>query len=306
MLSYYKSSEGRINRVDHAEDGCWINVVAPAEGELATLSEELRVDRDFVSAALDEEETSRVETRNGQCLVVLNVPAAEKKDQAIRFFTVPVGVVVTDRYVVTVCQKETAVLSEFSQGLVQNVQTNLRTRFVLCLLMRMAARFQQYLRQIDKISNYIEKQLRGSMRRQELIQLLDLKKALVYFAASLRADELTIEKILQGKSLRLYEEDRELFEGVIVEVRQAAEMANVSLSILTGTMAAFDSVVTNNLGHIMKTLTSVIILLAIPAIVFSFYGMNISLPIAQYWFPLALTLAAMAAAGGLLYKKKMF
>lgn len=165
-----------------------------------------------------------------------------------------------------------------------------------------------YLRQIDKISSATEKRLHQSMKNKELIQLLDLEKSLVYFTTSLKSTEVTVNKILRGRYLKMYEEDRDLIEDVLIELQQAIEMANIYTNILSGTMDAFASVISNNLNIVMKILTSVTLVMAIPNMVFSFYGMNINqLPLAgTYWFPLLVTIALCLVVGWILYKKDLF
>ena len=207
------------------------------------------------------------------------------------YSTLPLGIIVTDKHIITVCLKETSILKDFQDGLVRFAETQKRTSFILYMLLQVAKRFLQYLKQIDKIYNYMERQLYKSQRNKELIQLLDLEKSLVYFNTSLKANEVTLEKILRGRIITLYEEDHDLLEDVLIEVRQAIEMANIYSSIISGMMDAFASVISNNLNVIMKVLTSITILLTIPNIFFSFYGMNVAnLPLDQFWwFPLALS-----------------
>jgi magnesium transporter len=137
--------------------------------------------------------------------------------------------------------------------------------------------------------NHIEKQLYKSLKNKELIQLLALEKSLVYFTTSLKADDVTLEKVMRGRIIKLYEEDQDLLEDVIIEIKQAIEMTNIYSSILTGTMDAFASVISNNLNIIMKVLTVITILMTIPTITFSYYGMNVDgLPVAVWWFPIVL------------------
>ena len=261
----------------------------------------------FLRAALDEEETSRIDTEDGQTLIIIDVPAVEK-DDAVVYSTLPLGIIVTDKHIITVCLKETSILKDFQDGLVRFAETQKRTSFILYMLLQVAKRFLQYLKQIDKIYNYMERQLYKSQRNKELIQLLDLEKSLVYFNTSLKANEVTLEKILRGRIITLYEEDHDLLEDVLIEVRQAIEMANIYSSIISGMMDAFASVISNNLNVIMKVLTSITILLTIPNIFFSFYGMNVAnLPLDQFWwFPLALSGVVILVVAIILKKRDLF
>ena len=307
MLSIHKTIGGKMTRLDAIQDGCWVNLTYPSEDELNTVAATLSVEPSFLRAALDEEETSRIDTEEGQTLIIIDLPAVEK-DDAVVYSTLPLGIIVTEKHIITVCLKESSVLKDFQDGLVRNAETQKRTSFILYMLLQVAKRYLQYLKQIDKIYNYMERQLYKSQRNKELIQLLDLEKSLVYFNTSLKANEVTLEKILRGRIVTLYEEDHDLLEDVLIEVRQAIEMANIYSSIISGMMDAFASVISNNLNVIMKVLTSITILLTIPNIVFGFYGMNVAgLPLNQFWwFPLACAGVIIVAVAVLLKRKDLF
>ena len=308
LLSIHKTINGKMTKLDAVQDGCWVNLTYPSEDELNTVAVTLGVEPTFLRAALDEEETSRIDTEDGQTLIIIDVPSVEK-DDAVVYSTLPLGIIVTQKHIITVCLKETSILKDFQDGLVRNAETQKRTSFILYMLLQVAKRFLQYLKQIDKIYNYMERQLYKSQRNKELIQLLDLEKSLVYFNTSLKANEVTLEKILRGRIITLYEEDHDLLEDVLIEVRQAIEMANIYSSIISGMMDAFASVISNNLNVIMKVLTSITILLTIPNIIFGFYGMNITtgLPLDHFWWiPLVVAAVAIVIAGILLKRKDLF
>ena len=308
MLSIHKTIDKKMTRLDSIQDGCWINLTYPTEDELNTVSEALNVDPGFLRAALDEEETSRIDTEDGQTLIIIDVPAVEK-DDAVVYSTIPLGIIVTEKHIITVCLKESSIVKDFQDGLVKNAETQKRTRFILYMLLQVAKRFLQYLKQIDKIYNYMERHLYKSQRNKELIQLLDLEKSLVYFNTSLKANEVTLEKILRGRIITLYEEDHDLLEDVLIEVRQAIEMANIYSSIISGMMDAFASVISNNLNVIMKVLTSITVLLTVPNIIFGFYGMNITagLPLDQFWWiPLILAIVILSIVAIILKRHDLF
>ena len=283
MLSIHKTIDKKMTRLDAIQDGCWINLTYPTEDELNTVSEALNVDPGFLRAALDEEETSRIDTEDGQTLIIIDVPAVEK-DDAVVYSTIPLGIIVTEKHIITVCLKESSIVKDFQDGLVKNAETQKRTRFILYMLLQVAKRFLQYLKQIDKIYNYMERHLYKSQRNKELIQLLDLEKSLVYFNTSLKANEVTLEKILRGRIITLYEEDHDLLEDVLIEVRQAIEMANIYSSIISG-------------------------LLTVPNIIFGFYGMNITtgLPLDQFWWiPLILAVVIIGVVALILKRHDLF
>ena len=309
MIRIYKTENGKVVRVQFPCEGCWISVVSPTEDEIRYLVETVELDSDFVRAALDDEESSRIENEEDQTLVIMDAPLAEKEadKDTILYTTMPIGFILTKKLVVSVCLKENPVITEFENGLIKNVQTHLKTRFLLMMLLRVATKYLQYLKQIDKLSNMIERQLHRSLRNKELIQLLGLEKSLVYFSTSLKSDEISLEKILRGRVIKMYEEDQDLLEDVIIEVKQAIEMSNIYSSILSGTMDAFASVISNNLNIVMKVLTSITILMAIPTMVASFYGMNVDgIPLTHFWFPVVLSLVATGIVGIILVKKNMF
>ncbi|NLG93025.1 MAG: magnesium transporter CorA family protein [Clostridiales bacterium] len=307
MLSYYKTIDGHITPIPSCEPGCWINCVAPDDAEINSLISDFNIEPDFFRAAMDEEESSHIDREDNSTLIIIDIPVVEKAGKNITYSTMPVGIIITEKNVITVSTKENPVISEFSEDVVKGVQTNMKTRFILHIMLRVATRYLQYLKQIDKISNFIEKELRKSMKNSELIQLLDIEKSLVYFSSSLKANEITIEKIMRGRVVKLYEEDQDLIEDVLIEVKQAIEMSSIYLNILSGTMDAFASIISNNLNIVMKALASITLIISIPTVISSMYGMNVSgLPIANFWFPVSLSIICMVISYFILRKKKMF
>jgi len=308
MLTIHKTVGGKMTPLDAVEDGCWVNLVYPSEDELRTVSAILGVEPTFLRAALDEEETSRIESEDGQTLIIVDTPAMEQDETGVVYSTLPLGIIVTDKYIVTVCLKETSVVRDLQDGQVRDVRTQQRTRFILNILLLVAKRYLKYLKQIEKTYNHMERKLNKSQKNADLLQLMDLEKSLVYFNTSLKADEVTLEKILRGRIVTLYEEDHDLLEDVLIEVRQAIEMAQIYASIISSTMDAFSSIISNNLNVIMKVLTSITVLLTIPNIIFGFYGMNVKgLPFDQFfWPPILISAVAIAIVAIILKKKDLF
>ncbi len=306
LVNYYRSIEGKIREIENAEAGCWISLINPTETEISDIEDDMGIDRDYIRAALDEEEPSRIESDDGITLIVVDYPVAEQQDDdhdnTLQYYTTPMSIIITDKNVITVSAKENAVLDELSKGIVKGIQPNLRTRFVFTILLRIAARYLQYLKQIDKLSNYVEGKMYLSMKNKGLIQLLGLEKSLVYFSTSLKSNEAVLEKLMRGRYLKLYEEDQDLLDDVLIEVKQAIEMTNIYSNILNGTMDTFASIISNNLNIIMKRMTTITIILTMPTIVFSFYGMNLGdaangLPLANVWFPIVLSVLLAAGVG---------
>ncbi len=305
MVNYFKSLDNKMIQIDEVQPGCWICVTNPTETEISDLEENMHIERDYIRAALDEEEPSRIESDDGVTLIVLDYPIAEQDndpDRTLLYSTTPMSIIITDKNVITVSAKENLVLDELAKGVVKGIQPNLKTRFVFTILLRIAARYLQYLKQIDKISNYVEGKMYLSMKNKGLIQLQGLEKSLVYFSTSLKSNEAVLGKLMRGRFIKLYEEDEDLLDDVLIEVKQAIEMTNIYSNILSGTLDTFASIISNNLNIIMKRMTTITIILTMPTIVFSFYGMNLGeaangLPLANIWFPIVLSVVMSVGVG---------
>ncbi|WP_294373215.1 magnesium transporter CorA family protein [uncultured Clostridium sp.] len=314
MIQIYKSeSESNCNLkiLDTIENGSWINIVAPSDEELILISKKTGVNLDLLKSALDDEETSRIEIEDDTLLVIVDIPFTEMEDNSLTYDTYPLAIIHTEKQIITVCLKNSKILTDFINMKVKSFYTFKKSRFILQILNRISTYYLIYLRQIDKKSLMIEKRLHKSMKNRELIQLHSLEKSLVYFSTSLKANEITLEKMLKLELMQKYEEDKDVLEDVIIENKQAIEMTEIYSNILASTMDFFASVISNNLNIVMKVLASVTILLAIPTIISGIYGMNIDvLPFAHG--PQSFT-AVMGIIAGLctivafiLYKKDMF
>lgn len=279
MLQIFKSTDSGLVTLDQVEDGTWINLTNPIEQEILSISESLNIPVEHLKAALDEEERSRIEVDEGCTVVLIDIPVpnANLQDGGI-YYTIPLGIIITDRNIVTVSLQENYVISSFIERRIKSFYTFKKTRFLLQILYKNSKLYLQYLRRIDKASDKIESKLHKSLKNEELIQLLGLEKSLVYFSTSLKSNEIVLEKILRSTPVKMYPEDTDLLEDVIVENKQAIEMANIYSNILTGTMDAYASVISNNLNIVMKFLTSATIVLSVPTMVASFFGMNVEVP----------------------------
>lgn len=309
MLGIYKTTDGVVARIDTIQPDSWISLIAPTADEIKTVTAQLNIEPEFIYAALDEEESSHIETEDNVSMVIVDIPYHEIVDEEkgkIHYSTIPLGIVITDKNIITVCLKNTGIISDFASGRTKSVYTNMRTRFALQILYKMAKRFLQDLRRIDQSSSNMEHELHMSMRNKELIQLLELEKSLVFFSTSLKADEVTIEKIMRGRAFRMYEEDKELAEDVLIEIKQAIEMSNIYSNILSGTMDAFASIISNNLNIVMKVMTSITILFAVPQVISGLYGMNVDgIPMANFWFVIGLSAIFVMIVAIILYRKKL-
>lgn len=306
MIKFYKTINNSVQEISQLEPGCWVTIVAPDEKEIEHIINVYHLDAGFVKASLDEEESSHIEIEDDQTLIIVDYPVAEILDKKTSYFTMPMGLILTKENVFTISVKENILIDEMANGTIRNIQTNMKTRFVLIFLLKIATKYIAYLKQIDKMSSFTERQLHKAMKNKELIQLLGLEKSLVYFSTSLKANEVTLQKILRGRVIKLYEEDQELLEDVVIEVKQAIEMSNIYSSILSGMMDAFASIISNNLNIVMKRLTIITIIMAIPTIVFSLYGMNVDgLPFSDTpWFAVGISLVVSTVLGMVLFGKK--
>lgn len=312
MMKIYKTADeqGFFREISRIEKGCWINLVAPNVQEINTLCNSIGVREDFLRYPLDQEEKARIDVEDDQVLIIADVPIIESGDKETEgmFSTMPLGmIVVKDDYFITVCTKENAILEEFINCKVKNFYTYKKTRFILQILFKMATYYLTYLKYINRETDKAENRLQKSMKNQELIKLLSLEKSLVYFTTSLKSNEIVMEKLLRGNYIKMYEEDEDILEDAIVENKQAIEMGTIYRDILSGTMDAYASVISNNLNIVMKFLASITIVLSIPTIVASLWGMNVKgLPFADnsYGFIIILGIAIAISVGAYIYMKK--
>jgi magnesium transporter len=286
MMQIYKTRKDTeptvTDIVATAEEGCWIRLTAPTETELVQLAETCKLPLEFLKAALDEEERPRIDSDEGVVLIVLDVPMISDNEGIRTLTTLPLGIIISDTLVVTVCNIQSPILDDFISGRVRHFHTAKKTRFIFQIFYRNASSYLNHLRQIEKSISRIEVELHRSMKNEELFQMMELEKSLIYFSTSLKSNEAVLERILRTKPLRMYDDDAEFLEDVIIENKQAMEMSQIYLHILNGMTGAFATIISNNLNIVMKFLASITIIIAIPTMIASFYGMNVlDLPLSQ-------------------------
>jgi magnesium transporter len=277
MIKIFKTNEetGITEQIDSIERESWVAMTAPSATEILKVSKEFNIDIDDLKAPLDEEERSRLEKEDGYTLILVDIPVIERRNEKDWYETIPLGIILTEKVIFTICLRETRILNQFMDGLVPGFYTYKKTRFVYQILYNNAALYLHYLRVIDKKSDEIEKILLEDSKNQDLIQLYELDKCLVYFTTSLKSNELVMEKLLKTNSIRHYEEDEELLEDVIIENKQAMEMTHIYHNILRSMMSLFGSIIDNNLNQIMKLLAAVTIVVELPTLIGGFWGMNV-------------------------------
>ena len=317
MLKIYKSLEsGPLQELSlkTLERGAWINIIDPTPYELKVVGNLTEVEPDFLRSALDDEERSHTDVEDDSVMVLTNVPIMREQGS---YDTLPLAIIVTQDYIITVCLQDNPVISEFNEKTAKTFRTFKKTRFLFQILYKSATYYLRYLRQISKLSEEIEDNLRHSMHNQEILKLLELQKGLTYFNASLRSNGAVLDKLMRLRNstslqaiLKVYEEDEDLLEDVIIENKQAREMVEMYSQILSRLADTFSSIISNNLNMVMRFLAAMTILLAIPTVISSFFGMNVDVPLAHE--PMAFALIAVMSTtlailcGLYLWKKDMF
>lgn len=287
MVKIYNSNleTNELKTSNEIKKGSWINMVNPTEDEIKKICKETKIKKDFIKYSLDYEEKARIdeEDEDGTILFIIDVPIIEKENEVENYTTMPLGmIVVRDEYFITVSLKKNLIIDSFEKKRVKGFSTYKKSRFLLQIMFINASKYLTYLKQINKETEIAESILKNSMKNKELLKLLSLEKSLVYFTTSLKSNELVMEKTLRGKIIKLYQEDEDILEDAIVENKQAIEMSKIYSDILNGTMDAYASIISNNLNGVMKLLTSITIILAIPTLISSLWGMNVAVPLQNH------------------------
>lgn len=283
MLKIYNTNveTNKIEEIKEFKKGSWISLVNPSETEIRKVCESVNIQEEFIRDALDFEEKARIDTEedDGTILFVVDVPIIEKNEENDVYSTMPLGmIVVRDDFFITVSLRKNKIIEDFEKRKIKDFQTYKKSKLIFQILYLNSSYYLSYLKQINKETEIAEYILKNSMKNKELLKLLSLEKSLVYFTTSLKSNELVMEKTMRGKIIKLYEEDEDILEDAITENRQAIEMSKIYSDILNGTMDAYASIISNNLNGVMKFLTSITIVLAIPTMISSFWGMNVGLP----------------------------
>lgn len=278
MIRIYRCCENKFISTDKVESNCWINVSKPSPDELDKLSKDLNIPLDFLTDPLDVDERARIETEDNIILIVARVPNYDPNNSEVPYTTLPVGIILINDLIITVCSEDINEILILNNGRTKNLYTQNSRRFILHIFNRTALSFLKYLKEINKKTGETEAHLHKSLKNEELIKLLNIEKSLVFFTTSLKSNELMMERLQKIEILKMDSDDKDLLEDVLIDNKQAIEMANIYSNILSGMMDAFASVISNNLNVVMKLLTSFTIILMIPTLIASIYGMNVELP----------------------------
>jgi magnesium transporter len=281
--------------------GCWVDARNVTKADLARLEREFGIAGELLLDIMDADEQARIEKEDEYIAMIVRLPVYDSEEE-VSYFTLPLGIILFPDKIVTICMRSSDALNDIATNRVRGFTLTNKNSFVLNFLGRAAYTYLKSLKELNKRTNIIKDELQRSIKNNELIQLLSIQKSLVYFTTSITTNELLLEKLQKSPLIRFKEEERELLEDVVTENKQAIEMAMIYSSILTGTMDAFASVISNNLNIVMKRLTIVSIVLMIPTLIYSYFGMNVKLPFdtlpAAGWGILAVSLL-IAIAGAI-------
>lgn len=311
-MEIFKTIDNKLLKINDIEEGAWINLVSPTDETIKHLVTTLNIEEQSILAALDTEERPRIEIEDNETVIIVDVPYLEKNTSShagVSHTTLPLGIIITEHNIITVATTDVSLLYPFKKGVLKGFNTNRRTTFLLQMLYRNAANYLIYLRNIEKKSKEWETELYLSQRNSELLALLELEKSLVYFSTSLKSNESVLERLFRLPFIKKYPDDLEILEDAIIENKQAIEMAKIYSDVLGVVMEVFASVISNNFNILMKRLTSITIVMAVPTILSGIWGMNVFVPFRDApfgfaWVIIIITLISSMVAL-LLMKKKL-
>jgi magnesium transporter len=281
MLTILKNTEQGLQHMEEFTTGCWINVIDPTPQETSQL-EEWGIHPDYVQYSLDIDEMARTERDDDYTFILLRIPFDNGAEADIPYITIPVGILLLNNCIVTICKQENEVIRILQNGKYRGLKTAKRFRFTLYLMLETANRYLGLLRQINKTTEALEDRLEKSTRNREVLELLKYQKCLTYFATALRSNEVMMERLQRMRMFTQYEDDQDLLEDVLTENQQAIQMVNIATEILAGLMDAFASVISNNLNGVMKIMAALTIVANLPGVVAAFFGMNVLIPFAEH------------------------
>jgi len=309
MLTIFKTTHEGLETIQNVANGCWISAIDPHPEEIEQL-QEWGVEPELITYSLDLDEMARVERDEGYTLILLRIPYLQDENQDIPYITIPMGIVIKDNFIATICRHPNDISRILTNGKYRGFKTAKRYRFVLYVLLETATRYLAHLRDINRAVDNVEDQLQKSTRNRELLELLKYQKCLVYFTTALRSNEVMMERLQRMKIFNQYDEDEDLLEDVLTENQQAIQTTNIQTEILSSMMDAFASIISNNLNVVMKALAALTIILNLPTIIASFYGMNVALPGEGHPFAflsiLGIAVGMTAIATFIFYKRDWF
>jgi magnesium transporter len=309
MIRYFKSENRKITEIDQIEKDCWVNIQPPINPDtLKKFSDDQNIPFDYLLDSLDIDERSRFEVEDDITLIVLKAPILNEtsSNNEPLYITIPIGLVITPNNIFTISAYESPIIEDFIENRMKNIDPSNKKDFILKTFERSVFYFLQYLNEMNRKRSLFEQRMIKSMNNHKLVQLMNLEKSLVYFATSLRTNEVLLMKLRRTNTLELNEDQDDFLEDIIVDNSQALEMANIYTNILSSTMDTFASIISNNLNTVMRRLTTVTLILMVPTLIASLYGMNVPLPMAnnKLAFPMIIMLSLVFVVLSSLYFKK--
>ena len=312
MIQYFKNINHQTVAIEQPENGSWVNILPPLkQEEFSDLAEALDIPLDFLTDSLDIDERTRYEEDDNVKLIVIKTPTENNSfnDSDAYYITIPISIILTHNQIVTVNSFENGAIKKFLHTF-QNRHPDNRKMMVLKIFEKIIQTYMENLKEINQRRNQVEQQLYAANRNEELLQLMRIQKSMVYFVTALRSNEMLLMKIERTNFLALNETEKEFLLDLIVDNSQALEMANIYTNILSSTLDAFASIIANNQNQVLKRLAVITIVLTVPVLVASIYGMNVPIPYSNspfaFYIPVFLSLAISLVIGYFFLKKKLF
>jgi len=307
MIEIFKSFKGELKQIKKPAMGCWINLISPTEEELLKINPIIEMPKDVISSLKDMDEMPDMEKDDNFFFIVTRTPQKNSNNAGLKYSTIPLGIIILDNYLITLCFNENDVITQLKT---KKVYTAKKIQTTLRILLISAKTYLSYLNMINKNVHIIQNGLEKTMRNEDILGLLNIQKSLVYFSTSLKSNQFLIERLTKTKMFTQFEHDKDLLEDTTEENKQAIEMANIYSNILRGMTDTSASLISNNLNTVMKLLTSITLILMLPTLVASIYGMNIDLPFQKSPYAFLITMGvslALSIIGVIiLWKKKLF
>jgi magnesium transporter len=308
MLTIYKTTEQGLEQLDSMANGTWVKAVDPTPEEIQKLVD-WGIDLDYINYSLDLDEMPRMERDEDYTFILIRIPHRQP-DSDIPYITIPLGIMIKGNMIITICRYDKEMFKVLANGKYRLLKTGKRYRFALYIFLETATRYLTHLREINRMTEAIEDQLQKSTRNREVLELLKYQKSLTYFATALRSNEVMMERVQKTQIFNYYEEDQDLLEDVLTENQQAIQMTSIATELLSNMMDAFASIISNNLNGVMKALAAITIIISLPTIVASFFGMNVNLPFQThpfaFWFTVGISAVLISFAVLIFYKRDWF
>jgi magnesium transporter len=279
VITIFRHTPNGLSTIDTAVPGSWIHVVDPSPEEYAHIQAAYDVPESFLSAALDVDELARTDKEQDSVLIIILIPYIYTEDpNDVPFSTTPLSIVLVGDYIITISKQQTSFVADFVLKAKRTISTAKRNRLILQLFYATAQRYLGYLRQIEANVDIIQRRVQRSLTNKELLELLRYQKSYIYFRTSLESNNLMLKRLQRSQLFDMYPDDRDLLDDALTESEQATEMTKIASDILNQMMDAYASIISNNLNDVLKILAVATIILNIPTVLTSMYGMNVPLP----------------------------